>query len=85
MTGFGFIVPQTVRADVPWYHFLLLGLLCGLISQLGDWSASAIKRSAGIKDFGKLIPGHGGILDRLDSILFVAPAVYLYLRAIGGL
>lgn len=85
MTGFGFLVPQAVRADIPWVHFLLLGLICGVISQLGDWSASAIKRSAGIKDFGKLIPGHGGILDRLDSILFVAPVVYLYLRALGSL
>ena len=83
MTAFGFLVPQAVRADVSWVQFLLMGLLCGVISQLGDWSASAIKRSAGIKDFGKLIPGHGGILDRLDSILFVAPAVYFCLRLLG--
>lgn len=85
MTGFGLLLPQAVRTDIHWVHFLVMGFLCGLISQLGDWSASAIKRSAGIKDFGKLIPGHGGMLDRLDSILFVGPVVYLYLHLFLGL
>jgi phosphatidate cytidylyltransferase len=85
MTGFGLLLPQAVRADIHWVHFLVLGVVCGLVSQLGDWSASAIKRSAGIKDFGKLIPGHGGMLDRLDSILFVGPVVYLYLHLFVGL
>lgn len=61
-------------------NYLIVGLLCGIIAQLGDWAASAIKRSAGIKDFGNIMPGHGGILDRIDSLLFVAPAVYFYLR-----
>ena len=85
MLVFGFIVPAQVQSAVAWYHFLILGILCGVVSQLGDWSASAIKRSAGIKDFGKLIPGHGGMLDRIDSILFVGPVVYLYLQAVVGL
>ena len=53
----------------------LEGLLCALLAQLGDLSASIIKRSTGIKDYGKIFPGHGGVLDRLDSILFVAPVV----------
>lgn len=65
---------------IPLYHFAVLGLLCGLIAQLGDWAASAIKRNAGIKDFGHLIPGHGGIMDRADSVLFVAPFIYIYIR-----
>lgn len=54
-------------------------VICGVssvISQLGDLAASAIKRNHELKDFGKLIPGHGGILDRFDSIIFVAPIVY---------
>ncbi len=54
-------------------------IICGassVISQLGDLAASAIKRNHDLKDFGKLIPGHGGILDRFDSIIFVAPIVY---------
>lgn len=67
------------REGIPFYHYLILGLLCGIISQLGDWAASAIKRNAGIKDYGRLMPGHGGVLDRFDSILFVAPVIYFYL------
>ena len=57
-----------------------MGFICGIIAQIGDWAASAIKRSVGVKDFGKIIPGHGGLLDRIDSLLFVAPAVYFYLQ-----
>jgi len=62
------------------YHFVALGVISGTISQMGDWSASAIKRNVGIKDFGHIIPGHGGLLDRIDSLLFVAPAVYFYIQ-----
>ncbi len=50
-----------------------------VISQIGDFAASAIKRNHNIKDYGDLIPGHGGILDRFDSVLFTAPAVYFAL------
>ncbi|MCI5649140.1 MAG: phosphatidate cytidylyltransferase [Fusicatenibacter sp.] len=55
------------------------GLICGagaLISMVGDLAASAIKRNQEIKDYGKLIPGHGGILDRFDSVIFTAPIIY---------
>jgi phosphatidate cytidylyltransferase len=64
---------------IPYYHFLLMGILCGIISQVGDWAASAIKRFVKVKDFGNIMPGHGGALDRFDSILFTAPVVYFYL------
>ena len=60
----------------PELTFAIIGGASSVISQLGDWTASAIKRNHNIKDYGNLIPGHGGILDRFDSIIFTAPIVY---------
>ncbi len=79
MIAYGAVIMNRAGAEaIPLYHFAIMGILCGVVSQLGDWAASAIKRSTGIKDFGKIIPGHGGIMDRVDSILFVAPLIYIY-------
>lgn len=78
MAVFGICFRNTLGVQT--VHFALLGLICGVISQLGDWSASVIKRSVGIKDYGNIMPGHGGVLDRVDSILFTAPAVFLYIN-----
>ncbi|MGL4796900.1 MAG: phosphatidate cytidylyltransferase [Paraclostridium sp.] len=57
-------------------HMILIGSLGSVVAQFGDLFASSIKRYVGIKDYGKLIPGHGGILDRFDSVILVAPFVY---------
>jgi phosphatidate cytidylyltransferase len=57
---------------------VLVGLLLGVVGQIGDLAESALKRSVGTKDTGQLIPGHGGMLDRVDGLLFNAPALFYY-------
>jgi phosphatidate cytidylyltransferase len=59
-------------------HYIILGGICGIFAQVGDLFASSIKRWMGIKDFGYLFPGHGGMMDRTDSILLCAPVTYIY-------
>ena len=54
-------------------------MIAAIISQIGDLAASAIKRNHNVKDYGNLIPGHGGVLDRFDSVIFTAPAIYFAL------
>lgn len=74
-----YIFAQTVQSfnTLP---LLLIGVLIGVASLLGDLMESAIKRQAGVKDSGQIIPGHGGFLDRFDSILFTAPLVYYAIK-----
>ncbi|EGD46659.1 phosphatidate cytidylyltransferase [Ruminiclostridium papyrosolvens DSM 2782] len=79
MIVFGVIVRNYFGLSISYVALILLGLLCGTISQIGDWAASAIKRYVNVKDFGNIMPGHGGVLDRFDSILFVAPVIYYVL------
>ncbi len=67
---------------------LMYALICGVgavIAQIGDLAASAIKRNHDIKDYGHLIPGHGGILDRFDSVIFTAPAIYYLAVWLSGI
>ena len=71
-------VSQTAKLNVA--LMLLLGALVSVVSVAGDLSFSLVKRSCGIKDFGSFFPGHGGVLDRFDSVIFTAPIVYFMVR-----
>ena len=78
----GYLLEQAVKALIvdhqrnPMFFFIICAV-GAVISIFGDLAASAIKREKGIKDYGTLIPGHGGIMDRFDSVIFTAPCVYL--------
>ena len=70
---------------LPILPMLLVGIICGGVGQIGDLFASVIKRWAGAKDYGNIFPGHGGVMDRLDSVLMCAPVVlcYVWLSMLG--
>ncbi len=71
----GFLYSKIIYADINVNYMIMfiLGMLCALLGLLGDLSASLIKRQTGIKDYGNIMPGHGGVMDRFDSVLFVSP------------
>lgn len=69
--------------DMPIVHLGIIGAIVGVMGQIGDLAESHLKRDAGIKDSSQIIPGHGGLLDRFDSLLFVAPIVWVYVAIVS--
>ncbi len=79
--GFGvftYIINRFFCLGINYTHIIVLAIVCSIVSQVGDLFASSIKRFTGIKDFGNVFPGHGGMIDRFDSTLFIAPLIFAY-------
>ncbi len=79
MVIFGIICALFAGKSVNYLNVIILGAVGSALSQFGDLAASCIKRECGIKDFGNLLPGHGGILDRFDSVIIISPFVYWFI------
>lgn len=73
---FGYLFNTYFKADFSYLHLILCGIISAIVAQTGDLFASILKRKYSVKDYGSLFPGHGGILDRFDSLLFVTPVIY---------
>lgn len=79
-TGAMILAKVIILNFISWQNVIIIGIIIGTIGQIGDLVESLLKRDAAVKDSSSIIPGHGGFFDRFDSLLFSAPAIWLYLR-----
>ncbi len=77
--GFTYFLNQYLGYHISYSTIAIIGFVLSIIGQIGDFSASVVKRYFNIKDFSKLFPGHGGMMDRIDSVMFIAPFAYCLL------
>ncbi len=75
---YGAVLSLAFNVKVNWVALMILAVIIAVVDQFGDLIASYIKREQGIKDFGTIFPGHGGVLDRFDSIIAIAPVIYIF-------
>lgn len=76
----GFVLlGKMLLPDINYSHLIIMGMIVAIFGQIGDFAESKLKRDSGIKDSSTLLPGHGGLLDRFDSLIFISPLIFLYL------
>ncbi len=80
IVAYAYVAGNIMNVSVNIYSAIAAGIVAGIVSQFGDLCASIIKREHNVKDFGNIMPGHGGVMDRFDSLVFVAPALYYILK-----
>ena len=78
-----FFLGPVIQPGIGRYQWLVLGLICSVVDTLGDLVESMLKRSVDVKDSGSIMPGHGGFLDRFDSLLIIMPFVYAYITLVA--